>query len=95
VVRGGETLARVRLQRHTDAAALGPVQQTAPVDQFVLWCDPASRLPRELEYTLAASPVAVRAVRGLARGPDEGGPQLPFRRVFVDAQGRRPRSSRS
>jgi hypothetical protein len=89
VVRGGEPLARVRLQRHTDDAALGPVPQTAPVDQFVLWCDPASRLPRELEYTLAASGQSRRVrFEDWRAVPDEGGPQLPFRRVFVDAQGR-------
>jgi hypothetical protein len=88
-VRGGETLARVRLQRHTDDAALGPVPQATPDDQFVLWCDPASRLPRELEYTLAASGQSRRVrFEDWRAVPDEGGPQLPFRRVFVDAQGR-------
>jgi len=89
VVHGGETLARVRLQRHTDDAPLGPVPQAAPADQFVLWCDPASRLPRELEYTLAASGQSRRVrFEDWRAVPDEGGPQLPFRRVFVDAQGR-------
>ena len=90
VVRAGESLVRMRFQRRdSNAARQGPPAVPVAADQFELFCDPATGQARELLYTLATTALQRRVkLEDWRRVRDDVALQVPFRRVYLDAQSR-------
>jgi hypothetical protein len=90
VLRAGESLVRMRFQRRdANAVRQGPPVAPQAADQFELFCDPATGQARELVYTLASSALQRRVrLEDWRRVRDDVALQVPFRRVYLDAQSR-------
>ncbi|MBL8749065.1 MAG: hypothetical protein JNK78_07895 [Planctomycetes bacterium] len=84
VVRSGETLARVTVERRPaiESETLGPEVDPAPRDRFELLYEPSNGAPREFVHRLACSKETRRVL--LEDWREISGVKMPFRRVYVD-----------
>jgi hypothetical protein len=90
VARTGESLARVRYERRdAGKAQMGPPASPQPADQFALLLDKTTGQATELIYTLAGSSQERRVrLEDWRRLRADVAVQVPFRRVYLDAQSR-------
>ncbi len=86
--REGEALTRVVLERRPGAAAelIGPDPDPRPRDRFEILYEPTTGRPREFVHRFANSLETRRVL--LEDWQDVDGVRMPFRRVYVDADGR-------
>lgn len=84
VVRSGETLARVTVERRPPAGSdvIGPELDPAPRDRFEVLYEPTSGRPCEFVHRFANTMQTRRVL--LEDWRDVGGVRMPFRRVYVD-----------
>lgn len=95
VDRAGEARTRIQLEARPgrDSDIIGPELAPTPRDRFELLCEPSTGLPRELVHRFASTQQPRRVLLEdwrdvqLGSGAD-GAVRMPFRRVYVDEQGR-------
>ena len=96
VDRAGEARTRIQLEARPDRGSeiIGPELDPTPRDRFELLCEPSTGLPRELVHRFASTQQARRVLLEdwrdvqLGGGQTGGAVRMPFRRVYVDEQGR-------